>query len=156
MPQVLVGDDEPALPTAKESYRRLTQNPQINPQTGRPYTLEVEKRAIRFLMEQREEAKQAKERRHESSKDETPKKRGKTSKDLIPKRKRTPAKRSVEESSESSSDKEQPKKKPAKVVKKRVGGGATRKRQSRKGETLASQKKGKKVPSKIPSKADSG
>ena len=59
--QVLAGDDEPALPTAKESYRRLTQNPQINPQTGRLYTSEAEKRAIRFLMEQREEAKQAKE-----------------------------------------------------------------------------------------------
>ena len=117
---------------------------------------EAEKRAKRFLMEQREEAKQAKERRGESSEDETLKKRGKTSKDLIPERKRTPAKRSVEESSESSSDKEQPKKKPAKVAKKRVGGGATRKRWSRKGATPASQKKGKKVPSKIPSKVDSG
>ena len=156
LPQVLVGDDEPALPTAKESYRRLAQNPRINPQTGRPYTSEAEKRAIRFLMEQREEAKQAKERRDESSEDKTPKKRGKTSKDLIPKRKRTSAKRSVEASSESSSDEEQPKKKPAKVAKKRVAGGATRKRRSRKGATPASQKKGKKVPSKILSKADSG
>ena len=73
-------------------------------------------------MEQREEAKQTKERKDESSKDETPKKRGKMSKDLIPKRKRTPAKRSVEESSESSSDEEQPKKKPAKVVKKGLEG----------------------------------
>ena len=138
LPQVLVGDDEPALPTAKELYRRPMQNPQINPLTGRPYTLEAEKRAIRFLMEQGEEAKQAKERR-----DETLKKRGKMSKDLIPKRKRTPAKISVEESSESSSDEEQPKKKPAKVVNKRVGGGAMRKRWSRKGATPASQKKGK-------------
>ena len=60
LPQVLVGDDEPALPTAKESYRRLMQNPWINPQTRRPYTSEAEKRAIRFLMEQREEAKQQK------------------------------------------------------------------------------------------------
>ena len=156
LPQVLVGDDEPTLPTAKESYRRPMQNPWINPQTGRPYTSEVEKRAIRFLMEQRKEAKQAKERRDESSKDETPKKRGKTSKDLIPKRKRTPAKRSVEESSESSSDEEQPKKKPAKVANKRDGGRVMRKRWSRKGATPASQKKGKKVLSKIPSKADSG
>ena len=31
LPQVLVGDNEPALPTAKESYRRLMQNPWINP-----------------------------------------------------------------------------------------------------------------------------
>ena len=154
--QVLVGDDEPTLPTVKESYRRLTQNPWINPQTGRPYTSGAEKRAIRFLMEQREEAKQAKEKRDESSEDETLKKRGKTSKDLIPKRKRTPAKRSVEESPESSSDEEQSKKKPAKVAKKRVGEGIMRKRRSRKGTTPSSQKKGKKVPSKIPSKADSG
>ena len=64
LPQVLVGDDKPTLPTARESYRRPTQNPWINPQTGRPYTSEAEKRAIRFLMEQREETKQAKERRN--------------------------------------------------------------------------------------------
>ena len=63
LPQVLVGDNEPALPTVKELYRRPTQNPQIDPQTGRPYTLEAKKKAIRFLMEQREEAKQVKERR---------------------------------------------------------------------------------------------
>ena len=156
LPQVLVGDDEPTLPTARESYRRLMQNPQINPQTGRPYTSEAEKRAIRFLMEQREEAKQVKERRDESSEDETPRKGGKMSKDLIPKRKRILEKRSVEESPESSSDEEQSKKKPAKVAKKRVGGGVTRKKRSRKGATPTSQKKGKKVPSKIPSKADSG
>ena len=56
----------------------------------------------------------------------------------------------------SSSDEEQPKEKPAKVAKKRVGGGAMRKRWSGKGATPASQKKGKKVPRKIPSKADSG
>ena len=107
-------------------------------------------------MEQREEAKQAKERRDESSEDETPRKGGKMSKDLIPKRKRIPEIRSVEESPESSSDEEQSKKRPAKVVKKRVGGGVMRKRRSRKGATPASQKKGKKVLSKIPSKADSG
>ena len=123
LPQVLVGDDKPTLPTVRESYRRPMQNPRINPQTERPYTSEVEKRAIRFLMEQREEAKQAKERRDESSKDETPRKGDKTSKDLIPMKKRIPEKRSVEESPESSSDEEQSQKRPAKVVKKRVGGG---------------------------------
>ena len=103
-------------------------------------------------MEQRGEAKQAKERRDKSSEDETPQKGGKMSKDLIPKRKITPAKRSAEESPESSSGEEQSKKKPAKVANERDGGGVMRKRRSRKGAAPASQKKGKKVPSNIPSK----
>ena len=121
--QVRSKGNEPPFPTEKDPIRRPTQNPQINPETGLPWTTEAEKWAIKDLLEKRTKETKEGSSSESSSKEGTPREQRRTSRDL--------------------------------VAKKRVGGGA--KKKSRKGATVASMSKRKKILEKaVPSKSDSG
>ena len=69
-------DDEPTFPTAKEPFRRPTQNPRINPKTGLPHTSEAKKQAMKEIMERRYGEKKKGDDSESSSEEEeeTPKK----------------------------------------------------------------------------------
>ena len=121
MTQVRSRGDEPTFPMEKDPIRRPTQNPQINLETGLPWTTKAEKRAIKDLLEKRTKGTKEGDSLESSSEEGTPRKQRRTSREL--------------------------------VAKKRVGGGA--KKKSRKGATVASMSKGKKILKKtVPSKSN--
>ena len=141
------GSSDKTTPEAREMRRVLLKaNPRINPETGVPQATEVEKEAIRRLLESRGRGQTTPAADSSSS-----------SKEEASKKKR---KGKSEEPSE-----EETKRRTAKdlVAKKKTGGGASKaKKRSKKGATAASQGKGKKIPEKktpqkrVPSRADSG
>ena len=91
MPTSQVGDkgdedDEPTFPTAEDPIRRPTQNPQINPETGLPWTTEAEKQAMKDLLERRTEGAKEGDSSESSSEEGTPRKQRRTSRDLVAKK----------------------------------------------------------------------
>ena len=146
-PKSGLGSSDKNTPEAREMKRVLLKaNPRINPEAGVPQTTEVERDAIQRLLESRGRGQTTPVAdSSSSSKEETSKKKRKGE---------------GEEPGE-----EETKRRTAKdlVAKKKTGGGASKaKKRSKKGATVASWGKGKKIPEKktpqkkVPSRADSG
>ena len=130
------GDPQPKFPT---------QNPRINPATGIPYTTKAEKQAIHELLERR------------GKRQNMPEEDSSSSEGMEVLMGIEPMISSEESEEEIGTPVKKKRTSKDLVAKKRMGEGSVREqRKSEKRATIASKKKGKKVPEKkVPSKADS-